>query len=227
MIVKIVNMIFSRQSQLNVLLWVIMLISGTLFSCEPEEVLVDLPLPGDYYPLLPGNQWQYIRTHTYRCNCQDSGLVLIDTLRLYIDESYRVDDGAIINDRNQHLIRHIRKNGNLYIDIPAYRDEYIFLIDNKPVDYSWRQGEHENAEIEFTVEQVNGTMNVSGISYKNVIEIREVVWATAADSDVEKIFSVTHRFYAKGIGEIYAMEAVYWDGDSSTRELTLIKHFKS
>lgn len=218
-----------NRPQQRMLMLMIILLTAAFLSCEKEEQFI-LPSKGDYYPLQEGNEWMYVRKHTYRCNCPDSGLVLTDTLELYIDRSLMVEDEGFfrINDKNHNLTRYVRKQGNQYIDMPPYRQEYIFLMEDKPANYSWtHRGEFENTEIEFTVKGVNGTMEVNGIQFRNVTEIREIVWVAMADAGTEQLFSVTHHYYASDIGEIYSMQSLYWNDDASTIGLTLLKHSQS
>jgi hypothetical protein len=223
------------KNQASRFLLTITLCFCALLSCEKNDVSVRIPIKGDYFPLQKGNEWEYVRTETIRCNCSDSGRVLIDTLKVYIDRIFDFNNGTltsannlketpftllldrgIADKKNFYFSRLARKQGSRYTDLPPYRLESLFLVDDKPINYSWVEYE---GFIVLTVKQVNGILNVKNNAYKNVIEIQE-------DG---KVYT-THHYYARGIGEIYSIQLFKGaNSEYSNRsmiELSLIKHFK-
>jgi hypothetical protein len=199
-----------------------------LLSCDNDVLFPTMPVAGDYFPLENGREWKYIRTHRYDCDCFDSGNVLTDTLDMFVDPGfdYLGNPYKIISEKRYLYSRYIGKKDNQYIEIPAYQFPYIFLVDNKPVNYTWRCEEEGYALFEFRVRQVNATMRVAETDYQNVIEIVEVI--SYADQETGRLTtsSKTHHYYAKGIGEIYSLQTFLAPTNRSTIEYKLINYVK-
>jgi len=192
-----------------------------ILSCQDNDGELVLPEEGDYYPLDESNQWEYERIQTYHCDCDDNGLVLSNAFQLHTNRLSDWESGWIlVNDNNYQFSKVVKKYQSQYTERPPYRWEYIFLQDNKPINYSWWD---TPMNIQFTVKQVNTNKNIDGIPYKNVIEIQETQWFTNADTHKTDASYIAHHFYAKDVGEIYTLQTFK---NGTTIEFTLLKHVK-
>jgi hypothetical protein len=200
---------------------VVFLLTISLAGCDGDESS-GLPQKGDYYPLAPGNQWEYVVMHKYHCNCPTTGFEIIDTVNVGVNEEILPSESryTLLSDKDYVFQKMARKEGHQYFEFPPYRFEYSFLMDDKPVGYSWRD---ENFDVDLTVKQINGRLSVNGIQYVNVIEIEEM----QQSPDLPGVYTETHRFFARDIGEIYSLKiSNFGDGVTDTHELVLLKHTK-
>ena len=184
-------------------------------SCNDDTTPENFPEPGDYFPLQKNNRWDYVITHIYS-HPNTTDVIITDTIHLYVDtlgitdsQDFPFSSFTGIYDIDLMYSVLAKKQEHQYTSLPPYYNiDQLFLVDNKPIGYSWTA----KGNVVYTVIQVNGNRTVNGILYKNVIEIQEGK-------------NIVH-FYAKDIGEIYSYEKDAWSDYSNTVELTLLKHSK-
>jgi hypothetical protein len=188
-------------------------------ACDNDDDL-DIPIAGDYYPLQLGNEWRYDYRQVYQC-CDGGGFELTDTLIVQVSEDAPfLAEYSVLYDTSYRFSKMARKEDHQYFELPPYRYEYAFLVDNQPVNYSWRD---ESFDVDLTVKQVNAFMVVSGVRYSNVIEIEEMHRTV----DVPEVYTESHRYFARDIGEIYALKVGHFgNNDVDTVEMKLLNYTK-
>jgi hypothetical protein len=200
---------------------ILVILTVALYSCDDNDNS-GIPASGDYFPLQKGNQWEYIYEQEYKCNCNGGGFNINDTITVRIAEDPQLpNEYTVLYDDSYIYNKMARKEGHEYLEYPPYRNEYTFLVDNKPVNYSWRD---ESFDVDLTVKQTNGAMVVNGILYSDVIEIEEMIRHSMAPAGV---YTESHRYFARNIGEIYSMKITYFGNDQFDKhKMKLLNHTK-
>jgi hypothetical protein len=169
-----------------------------LSSCQKERCAEPAAAQGDYYPTRVGSQWIYETTLRSRWDTASYS----QTIEALKDTLY---EGKSYTYFALQLIR--KEKGNYYRRTHIYGvgEEYLFLKDNVPAGSTWTHSSSEHHKAEFTIMAIHKEKEVSGIRYRNVIEVQKQDFYKHDEPDFI-LLSTAHFFYAKDVGEIYSSE---------------------
>jgi hypothetical protein len=170
-------------------------------SCVEHQIGPRVPVSGDYFPTTPGNHWEYV--WKYPCwsdtttSCYDTTVYTVEPVSSWDDKYY-----FPLATRYGTALW-IRKENHAYFSFGAYLPEYKFLDTSIPVDSSWVSGvESAVAWEDFTITEVNAVKVIQGITYRDVIVVRQRQFWKDENGRAEVVRTADH-YYARGIGEIY------------------------
>lgn len=192
----------------------LVLVGSILISCDearvtptPDDPDVDQFDPkDDFFPMTENKQWEYV--HTYLD--EDSSLTFSEILTLKIDEDTVIDDktykqfvdekGIVVKVARREGSQYFGRNHELY---GGFSHEYMFLDTAVEIGGSWSYLKNEgNTKTEYIVKELHDLYTVSGVEFKNVLEIETNYYELKDD---EFIFTLSSKhFYAKGLGEVYS-----------------------
>ena len=185
----------------------------------------DATIAGNYYPTTRGSYW----TYEVKSNCdwpnQASTCITVRSAsatgeELPWDSSYQ--PFTSVTSPNQF----IKVIGHEYYGYGYYLPEYKFLDDRLPVNGSWTNGEEDYRKDVFEIEEVGATKTVSGKTYYDVIVLKNTLYyKTFNQPEPYEVVTTTNRYYARGVGEIYAKITYTLDGHPITTEYFLKDFF--
>lgn len=179
-----------------------LLILTFLSSCQDENYRV-LPENGNYFPTTKGSRWTY--EQKYPCEwpneastCSSTRESVAEGEELPWDDSFEPYVSATAS------FQFVKVSGSEYFGYGYYVLQYKFLDDNLPKGSQWIYGGADTDILKdvFEITEVNATKEVHGVSYPDVIVVKNTYMSRRNSDDFETV-STTSRWYAKGVGEIY------------------------
>ncbi|HEY3403353.1 MAG TPA: hypothetical protein VGK59_08210 [Ohtaekwangia sp.] len=179
----------------------IVLILGVVLigSCDDSDSTINRS--GDFYPMRENATWQYISE--WGCDYSDCNAD-------YPNWFQYVWEDTVIHGKNYTIVRGVydvakiaRRQGHKYYEWDVYNNqEYLFLDTSLSPGESWIRNESEYWKTEIFAERPLNAFLVKGKTYHDVIVMREEV--TYNDGTYSYVH-LTHRYYARGIGEILSV----------------------
>lgn len=196
---------------------------AVLSSCENSETASK----GNYYPTTKGSRWTYEVKGTcdwpnQTSTCVTTREALADGEDLPWDDSY--DPFQSATSPNQF----IKVKGHEYFGYGYYLPEYKFLDDALPLGSKWTAYEEEDPIIkeEFEIMEVNASKTIYGKKYHDVIVVKSTLLFKTSDKPQPfEVAQTITRYYARGIGEIYAFVDRDFEGQVEQTEYSLTNYF--
>lgn len=168
-------------------------------SCDTGESPINRF--GDFYPMKRDATWQYISEWSCEYSACDSE---------YPNWFQYVWEDTVIHGRTYtpirgpyDVVRMARREGNKYYEWNIYENqEYLFLDAGLSAGESWIKSEGEYWKTEIFSENSLNVLSVKGKQYHDVIVMRE---ETIYDDGSYSYTYLTHRYYARDIGEILSV----------------------
>jgi hypothetical protein len=202
-----------------------------LASCI-EEAQPPLPIEGDYLPV--NKQPQYFLREQLSLDLTNiffndtirigsSGDTLIDNKRYQTFDYYSRDplSGKIWEFHDLYKI--FRQEGSQYLEPRLYASgrEHVFLDTQKPQGSSWfyYDGSENDVKTIYTIRATNSSQVVNGSKLENVIDVEIETLGKNLSGGYYRV-NLTHRYFAKDIGEIFVLSQ--WFSYTGASRLSLL-----